>query len=126
MTTEPQQSSAPLADGRQSEAALAIARGASRCLLAHGFARLPELTLANGRRADLIAIDMKGTIWIVEIKSSLADFRIDQKWPDYRDYCDRLFFAIPTTMEPAIMPPEAGLIIADSWGAEIIDRKSVV
>ena len=61
-----------------------------------------------------------GHIWIVEIKSSLEDFRSDGKWPEYRDYCDRLFFAIPTTMDPAIMPDEAGLIIADSWGAEIM------
>ena len=120
MTTEPQQSSAPLADGRQSEAALAIARGASRCLLAHGFARLPELTLANGRRADLIAIDMKGTIWIVEIKSSLADFRIDQKWPDYRDYCDRFYFAVTPDFPQDVLPGDAGLIVADKYGGEIV------
>jgi hypothetical protein len=110
----------PPADGRQSEAALAIARGASRCLLAHGFARLPELTLANGRRSDLIALDTKGAIWIVEVKSSLADFRADQKWPGYRDYCDRFFFAVGPDFPVELIPSGTGLIIADKYGGELI------
>lgn len=87
---------------------------------ASGFAVLPEFTLASGRRADIIGLNGGGDIWIVEIKSSLEDFRSDGKWPEYRDYCDRLFFAIPTSMDPGIMPPDAGLIIADSWGADIV------
>ena len=107
-------------DGRQSIAALAIARGTSRCLLAHGFARIPELTLANGRRADLIAINEKGAIWIVEIKSSLADFRADQKWTDYRDYCDRFFFAVAPEFPRDVLPVDAGLIVADGYGGEIV------
>lgn len=107
-------------DGRQSETALMIQRGVSRLLRAANFAVLPEFTLASGRRADIIAISDAGEIWIVEIKSSPEDFRSDVKWPEYRDYCDRLFFAIPTTMEPEMMPVAAGLMIADGWGADIV------
>ena len=107
-------------DGRQSETALMIQRGTGRLLRAAGFAVLPEFTLTTGRRADIIGLNDAGQIWIVEIKSSLEDFRSDSKWPEYRDYCDRLFFAIPVTMDLAIMPDDAGLIIADNWGAEII------
>lgn len=107
-------------DRRQSENALAVQRGASRLMRAHGFAVLSEFTLASGRRADLCGIKDDGTVWIVEIKSSPEDFRVDQKWPEYRDYCDRFSFAIPQTMEPAIIPVEAGLVIADAYGAEII------
>ncbi len=107
-------------DGRQSETALAVQRGVCRLLRSHGFAVLPEFTLASGRRADVLALKDDGTIWIIEIKSSLEDFRVDQKWPEYRDYCDRFYFAIPASMEAAIIPDEAGLIVADSYGAEIM------
>jgi hypothetical protein len=107
-------------DGRQSETALLVQRGVCRLLHAHGFAPLAEFTLASGRRADLCAINSDGLIWIVEIKSSLEDFRADQKWPEYRDYCDRFCFAIPLTMDQSIIPEEAGLIVADSYGAEVL------
>lgn len=109
-------------DGRQSETALMVQRGVCRLLRASGFATLTEFTLASGRRADVIALNETGTIWIVEIKSSLEDFRSDGKWPEYRDFCDRLFFAIPQAMDPDIMPGEAGLIVADNWGADILRR----
>lgn len=110
----------PRPDGRQSATALMIQRGVSRLLRAANFAVLPEFTLASGRRADLMAISDQGEIWIVEIKSSPEDFRSDAKWPEYRDWCDRLFFAISTEMPPEMMPAETGLIIADSWGADIL------
>ena len=109
-----------LIDGRQSDAALAIARGARRCLLAHGFASIPEFTLPNGRRADLACLAKSGELWIVEIKSSLADFRSDCKWPDYRDYCDRLIFAVDATFPAEVLPADCGLIIADRYGGDII------
>src|SRR5438132_9397410 len=80
-------------DGRQSPTALAIARGTTRLLHSLGFSAVSELPLASGRRADLVALGAKGDVWIVEIKSSIADFRADQKWMDYRRHCDRLFFA---------------------------------
>jgi hypothetical protein len=107
-------------DGRQSETAQMVQRGVARLMRASGFAVLPEFTLATGRRADIIAIAEAGEIWIIEIKSSPEDFRADLKWPEYRDYCDRLFFAIPTAMDPGMMPPDAGLIVADQWGADIL------
>ena len=107
-------------DGRQSETALAIARGTARLLHAHGFAVVSELPLASGRRADLVAIDPSGDIWIIEIKSSVADFRADQKWMDYRLHCDRLFFATCQDVPCEIFPPDTGLIVADAFGASIV------
>jgi hypothetical protein len=106
------------ADGRQSENALQIARGTARLLHAHGFCVVAELTLPSGRRADLVALDSGGEIWIVEIKSSVADFRADQKWQDYRAHCDRLFFATSQEVPCEIFPPDTGLIVADHFGAE--------
>jgi hypothetical protein len=105
-------------DGRQSETALAVARGTARLLHAHGFSVVSELPLPSGRRADLVALDAAGTIWIVEIKSSVADFRADQKWQDYRAHCDRLFFATSLEVPCEIFPPDTGLIVADAFGAE--------
>ncbi len=107
-------------DGRQSETAAAIQRGAGRMLRGAGFASVCELTLANGRRADVMALGRKGEIWIIEIKSSPADYLSDCKWRDYMDYCDRFYFAIPPTMDAGLIDPEAGLIVADAWGAEIV------
>lgn len=107
-------------DGRQSETALAVQRGVCRLLRQHGFATVTEFTLATGRRADVFGINDSGLVWIIEIKSSLEDFRADQKWPEYRDYCDRFSFAIPLALEPSIIPAEAGLVVADQYGAEII------
>jgi hypothetical protein len=105
-------------DGRQSETALAVARGSARLLHAHGFSVVSELPLPSGRRADLVALDAAGTVWIVEIKSSVADFRADQKWQDYRAHCDRLFFATSLEVPCDIFPPDTGLIVADAFGAE--------
>jgi hypothetical protein len=107
-------------DGRQSETALAVARGTARLLHAHGFSVVSELPLPSGRRADLVALDAGGTIWIVEVKSSVADFRADQKWPDYRLHCDRLFFATTSQVPSEIFPPDTGLIVADAFGAQFI------
>ena len=105
-------------DGRQSETALAVARGTARLLHAHGFSVVSELSLPSGRRADLVALDSGGTIWIVEVKSSVADFRADQKWQDYRAHCDRLYFATCLEVPCEIFPPDTGLIVADAFGAE--------
>ncbi len=101
-----------------------IQRGVSRLLRATGFAVLPEFTLATGRRADIIGIGENGQIWIIEIKSSPEDFRSDMKWPEYRDYCDRLYLAIPTSMDPDMMPMDAGLMVADNWGAELVRQSA--
>lgn len=107
-------------DGRQSPVAIEISRGVSRCLLAHGFSPMQELTLASGRRADVIAVSAAGDIWIVEIKSSVEDFRSDLKWPEYRDYCDRFFFAVQPVFPRELIPDEAGLIVADRFGGEVL------
>lgn len=109
----------PSSDGRQSQAALAIARGAGRLLLALGHANLAEVPLPNGRRADLLTLSPTGEIWILEIKSSIEDFRADQKWPDYREFCDRLYFAVAPDFPLDVLPTETGLVIADRYGAEI-------
>jgi hypothetical protein len=110
----------PLADGRQSETALAVARGVRRLLRARGFSTVTELPLIDGRRADVVALNGDGVLLIVEIKSSIADFRADRKWRDYVAQCDRLYFAIPHELPAETMPEDAGLIVADRWGAEIL------
>jgi len=108
------------ADGRQSKAALTIARGVRRLLRAQGFSSLTELSLTDGRRADIAAVNQDGEVLIVEIKSSAADFRADRKWRDYAASCDRLYFAISEPTLTDVMPLEAGLIVADPYGAEIV------
>lgn len=105
---------------RETGPALDIARGAARCLALHGFASVTELPLANGRRADVAGLGRGGEIWIVEVKSGVADFRTDLKWPEYRDYCDRLFFAVAPDFPVDILPADAGLILADRFGGEIV------
>ena len=109
----------PLLDGRQSAAAFDICRGVARLLTTHGMAPVAEVSLANGRRADIAAASAVGDIWIVEIKSSVADFRADQKWQDYRMHCDRLFFAFTQDLPCEIFPQDTGLIIADAYGAHL-------
>lgn len=107
-------------DGRQSETALRIARGARRLLRAHGMASVTELALPSGRRADIVAIGGDGAISIIEIKSSREDFLSDDKWPEYRAHCDFFYFAIAPELGPELIPDEAGLIVADAYGAEIL------
>jgi hypothetical protein len=114
---EPPQSSP---DGRQSETALMIARGVRRMLRARGFSSVTELSLLDGRRADVVALHDDGTLLIVEIKSSIADFRADRKWRDYAAHCDRLYFAISVDMPAEIIPEDVGLMVADPYGAEIL------
>ena len=110
----------PAPDGRQSETALLVARGTARLLHSLGFASVAELPLPSGRRADLVALNDRGEIWIIEIKSSIEDLRADQKWPDYRSHCDRLFFAFTQSLPCEIFPEETGLIIADAYGAHLM------
>ncbi|MBS0528668.1 MAG: MmcB family DNA repair protein [Proteobacteria bacterium] len=109
----------PPPDRRQSETALAVARGTARWLRSLGFSCVSELPLPSGRRADLVALNARGDIWIVEIKSSVEDLRADQKWQDYRTHCDRLFFAFTRDLPCEIFPGETGLIVADAYGAHL-------
>lgn len=110
----------PPVDGRQSQNALTVARGVGRFMRSRGFAVVAELPLATGRRADIVGVGPGGDLWIVEIKSSIEDFRVDQKWPDYRFSCDRLFFASHAGVPMDIFPDDAGLILADQFGAELL------
>lgn len=109
-----------LEDGRQSETATKVRRGVQKLLSEMGHSVLPELSLASGRRADLISLTPKGEIWIVEIKSSLEDFRVDKKWQDYRSHCDRLFFASHADVPQEIFPQDCGFILSDGFGAHIM------
>jgi len=110
-----------IVDLRQSPTALKVQRGVMRFLRAtYDFCCFAEVPLANGRRADVLGIGPKGEIWIVEIKSSLIDYRVDAKWPNYKDYCDRFFFAKPPELDGGIFPADEGLIVADGHGAEIL------
>ena len=107
-------------DGRQSATALSVARGTTRLLHQLGFSAVTELSLPSGRRADLVALNSAGDIWIVEIKSSIEDFRADQKWMDYRLHCDRLFFATTVEVPCDIFPKDTGLVVADAFGAHVV------
>src|SRR4030088_2041827 len=109
----------PPPDRRQSETALLIARGTARLLRSLGFACISELPLPSGRRADLVGLNERGEIWIVEIKSSIEDLRSYQKWQDYRAHCDRLFFAFTQDLPCGILPADTGLIVADAYGAHL-------
>jgi hypothetical protein len=110
----------PLADARQSERAMIVRRGVQRLLLGMGAHVLPEVSLATGRRADLVALTRHGDIWIIEIKSSVEDFRVDRKWPEYRLHSDRFFFATHPEVPAAIFPQDCGFILSDGYGAEIL------
>lgn len=110
----------PRVDGRQSPTALALQRGVLRHFAALGLLGIPEFCLASGRRADITALDGRGEITIVEIKSSVADFRADAKWPEYRLFCDRLLFAVPLEFPLELLPEDVGILVGDAFGAEMI------
>jgi hypothetical protein len=101
-------------------AALLLARGVCRSLAQLGYASLVEFPLANGRRADILALGKEGDLIIVEIKSSVADFRADRKWIHYRDFADRFYFAVPGEFPCNLIPDDCGLIVADAFGAAVL------
>jgi hypothetical protein len=102
------------------EITVAVCRGACRLMRQMGHSVLLEMPLPDGRRADIFAVGRSGELIIVETKSSIEDWRIDQKWPDYLDWCDQLYVAIPTDFPQALIPQEVGLIVADAYGGEIL------
>lgn len=106
------------AEGR--ERARLLARGVCRLLEDLGYASLTEFTLASGRRVDVMGLGGDGELLAVEVKTSLADFRSDGKWPEYLDWCERLFFAVPPDFPQAVLPEDCGLIVADAWAAELL------
>lgn len=114
------------------DGAVAVARGVSRLFLRHEIMLQSEVSLRNNRRADLMGVNAKGEVIIVEIKCSRADLLGDQKWPEYLDYCDRFFWAVPSGFDyapiesEAFLPERTGLIVADAYDAQIIRSASLV
>jgi hypothetical protein len=102
--------------------ALDVARGVSRLLLEEGWSPILEFTLPNGRRLDVAAIGPGGEMLGVEIKVALADLKGDSKWPEYLDYCDLFYFAIPPDFPDGHVPQQTGLIVADRYGGSIIKQ----
>ena len=98
----------------------ALARGVCRFLIDEGLAPVTELSPVRGLRTDVTALAPNGEIWVVECKSSIADFRSDGKWEGYLDWCDRFFFAAPADLPDDLLPEDQGLMIADGYGAEIV------
>lgn len=120
------------ADAGTLNGANAVSRGVSRLFLRNQIMVQGEVSLRNNRRADLMGINAKGEIVIVEIKCSRADLMGDQKWTEYLDYCDRFFWAVPAGFDirpldgDAFLPERAGLIVADAYDAEIARPASLV
>ncbi|HTM78095.1 MAG TPA: MmcB family DNA repair protein [Devosia sp.] len=111
----------PIVDLRQSATALRVQRGVMRLLRqTYDMCCYAEVPLRNGRRADVLGVGPKGEIWIVEIKSSLIDFQVDRKWPEYREFSDKFFFAKPPELEAEIFPVTEGLIVADGHDGAIL------
>lgn len=117
---------APVADTADDRTARAVARGIMRLFARNGIWCLTEMPLRNGRRADLMGIDPKGHILIVEIKVARGDLLGDGKWPDYLDFCDRFYWGVPpgldrTPLEGELYRPDCcGIIVADGYDAEIL------
>ncbi|MGF1542952.1 MAG: DNA repair putative endonuclease MmcB [Parvularculaceae bacterium] len=110
------------ADARASRPAVtsAVTRGAARLFADLGYASIPEFHLPNGRRADLAGLSPKGEIAIAEVKSGVEDYAADAKWPDYLGFCDAFYFAVGPDFPRALLPDEAGLIIADRFGGAVV------
>ncbi len=103
-----------------------VTRGVCRYLSELGYRVLTEFTLRNGRRADVIGLADDGRVVIVEVKTSVADLKADQKWPDYDDFCDQLFFAVPRDFALDLLPADCGILVADNWGADELRAAEVV
>ena len=106
-------------DPARPDRTLALTRGVTRLFIDLGLSPLCEFRLANGRRADVAGLDRRGKLVIAEVKSCRADFETDQKWPEYRDYCDLFYFAVDPDFPRALLPDTEGLIVADDYGAAI-------
>jgi hypothetical protein len=104
----------------------AVTRGTARLLSALGYAPLLEAPLPNGRRADILALGPKGDLLIVEVKSSLEDYRTDGKWPEYQPYCDSFSFAVGPDFPREVLPAGPGLICADAYGGAVLVPAPVV
>lgn len=97
-----------------------LARGVARALRAMDFVTVDELVPVSGLRVDLMALGPKGEVWVIECKSGRADFRSDQKWQGYLEWCDRFFWAVDADFPTELLPEGTGLILADAYDAEIV------
>lgn len=97
-----------------------MTRGAIRAFRGLGYVALAEVTLPNSRRADLMAISPRGELFIAEVKSSVEDFRVDRKWRDYLDFCDRFAFAVAPEFPQHVLPEEPGLMVCDAFGGVLL------
>jgi hypothetical protein len=98
-----------------------LGRGVCRHLAAaHDFVTVEELVPAPGLRVDVMALGPRGEIWVVECKSSRADYAADRKWQGYLDWCDRFFWAVDADFPAELLPADSGLILADAWDAEVL------
>ena len=97
-----------------------LARGVARALRALDFVTVEEMVPAPGLRVDLMALGPKGEVWVIECKSGRADFRSDQKWTGYLEWCDRFFWAVDADFPTDLLPDHTGLILADAFDAEIV------
>lgn len=104
----------------RADAAGRIVRGVVRLMTGLDYRSLTEFLLPDGRRADIAAIDARGGFAIIEVKSSVADFRSDGKWPCYREFCDSFYFAIDPVFPPDLLPGDAGIIITDGYEAAVL------
>ena len=97
-----------------------LARGVMRAFGDMGHACIAELPLGNGRRVDVMALDRGGLLTVVEVKSSLADYRSDGKWQEYLPYCDAFYFAVAEDFDRSVLPDGVGVMVADRYDAAII------
>ena len=102
------------------ERSIAIRRAASRLCLQLGWSPVHEVPLPNGRRADILALCPKGRFMCIEVKSGARDFLTDQKWPEYREYADELYFAVDSDFPQALLPSETGLIVTHGRDAALL------
>ncbi len=114
MSTEALSTGSALTPGQR------LARGVCRHLASHGFACVEEFVPAPGLRVDVMALGPGGEFWIVECKSSRADFAADRKWQGYLAWCDRFFWAVGREFPAGLLPPDTGMILADAFDAEIL------
>ncbi|NEX93080.1 DNA repair putative endonuclease MmcB [Caulobacter sp. 17J65-9] len=107
------------------ETTLSVTRGAARLMISLGWAPLYEVCLPNGRRADVMALSPKGQLAIVEVKSSIEDYRTDRKWGEYLEFCDEFYFAVAPEFPREILPEGPGLIVADGFGGAVLTPSPV-
>lgn len=105
---------------KRPDVTLAVCRGVIRLLGDMNYAAVTEMTLANGRRADVVGLGPRGEIAIIEVKSGVDDFRVDLKWPEYQPFCDAFYFAVGPGFPQDLLPEQPGLIVADGHGGAIV------